>query len=83
MLGHLCFQDGFEHRLGQPSQQATLANQLHPLGTSMLHEFLSKLLLINRAVMARSSWSLLALPAKHVTCVSGESHHIGQSHFTR
>ncbi len=33
----------------------------------MLHEFLSKLLLINRAVMARSSWSLLALPAKHVT----------------
>jgi hypothetical protein len=47
VLGHLRLQRGLEHRLGQPSQQATLANQLHTFGAGLLHEFLRELLLIN------------------------------------
>jgi hypothetical protein len=47
VLGHFRFQRGFQHRLGQPSQQTTLADQLHPLGTGLLHQFLSESLLIN------------------------------------
>ena len=47
VLGHFRLQRGLEHRLGQPSQQATLANKLHPLSTGLLHQFLRELLLIN------------------------------------
>ncbi len=47
VLAHFRFQRGLEHRFGQPRQQATLADQLHPLGTGLLHKFLGELLLIN------------------------------------
>jgi hypothetical protein len=47
MLTHLGLQRRLEHRLGQPSQQATTAHQLHTIGASLLDEFLRELLLIN------------------------------------
>jgi hypothetical protein len=47
VLGHLRLQCGLEHRPHQSGQQTTLANQLHPLGTGLLHQFLRKSLLIN------------------------------------
>lgn len=47
VLGHLRLQGGFQHRFGQPSQQATRTDQPHPLGPGLLHQFLRELLLIN------------------------------------
>jgi len=47
VLAHLRLQGGLKHRLGQPRQQPTGADQLDPLGAGAVHELLNELLLIN------------------------------------
>jgi hypothetical protein len=47
VLGHLGFERGLEHGLGQPGQQPARADELDPVCAGGLNELLSKLLLID------------------------------------
>jgi hypothetical protein len=40
VVGHLGFQAGLEHPLGEIAQQAARADQVHALGAGLLHELL-------------------------------------------
>jgi hypothetical protein len=75
VLGHLRLQCGLEHRLHQSPQQTTRTDQLHPLGTGLLHQFLRESLLINlgrhRLDHLGHCWSF---PPSTSLSVSGQLH---------
>jgi hypothetical protein len=75
VVAHLFLECGLHDRLRQAREQATPADQLHTLGTRMVDQFLSKLLLVNVSrPWARSSRSVLVLSAKQRSACPGQLH---------
>jgi hypothetical protein len=50
MLAHLDFQRGFQHLLGQPTEQAARTDQTHPLRPALLDQPTSQLLVDHRNI---------------------------------
>jgi hypothetical protein len=75
VVAHLFLECGLHDRLRQAREQATPADQLHTLGTRLVDQFLSKLLLVNvsRHGLDRLGhyWSF---PAKQRSACPGQLH---------